>query len=160
MTDNMIFKTVKRTWRERLFSRPFFVATKSVRDFDAESLRDMVSRRPMVSHFEMRSSTPKTRVPPRVPVSSSHAHYTADTPSSPTVSDNYLSGALVGYAFGSAPTPASAEQFSSGGGGDFGGGGASASWSSSDSSSCSSSSSDSSSSSSSSDSCSSSSSSD
>ena len=62
-----IYKTVRRTWAERLFSLPFtpFDATKQVRDYKAEFAPIARARPASMSGLVNRPAAERGHVPPR-----------------------------------------------------------------------------------------------
>lgn len=146
-----IYKSVRRTWRERFLTWPWnpFRATRRERDFDAEAAVIIHTAERTQQPAHIRSPLRRGHVPPR-PIP-------APAPRMPAKArDAEDSGWPVTSPFSNfesprTPSAPDVEPYRSGGGGEFAGGGASGSWDSGSSSDSSSSSSSSDSSSSSSD---------
>lgn len=139
MADTPIYRIVRRTWWQRLFTFPWrpLQATRQERDWKAEltharhaSAKTTPSYMRSVTRQQVRPPPPPPPPPPAVA-----SRRVSEAPA-PAADDSLAAYAFLGAAAvanASRETPASepATDFKSGGGGDFGGAGASGSWDSS-----------------------------
>lgn len=137
MPDTPIFKIVRRTWWERLFTIPWrpLQATRQERDWKAElaHARHATVKGPKQLPPYIRSlPRESTRPPPPPPPPATSPRRVSEAPA-PAADDSLAAYAFLGAAAvakasrdtsASDPTP----EFKSGGGGEFAGGGASGSW--------------------------------
>lgn len=117
----MIYKHVKRSWLERLFSLSPFQATREERDYVAEAERATTISISKALQRTMERARAAQNYRPSVADSRRLTH---KAPPAPAPSSMLNDPWYPSYA---APAP-SADYFRSGGGGNFGGGGASGGW--------------------------------
>jgi hypothetical protein len=127
-----IFKTVRRTWRDRLFSLPWrpLKSHALVRDHEAEARAAVQAAAVSWPAIPRKSSARRASGISVVPTHT-YVHATSPSPTPSPSGDSFLmTASMLGLMSDTREHECSSrrDDFASGGGGDFGGGGASGSW--------------------------------